>query len=100
MLRPTIAHANIGDHLKEGQLVAEIQSEIENRYSKIKNPFAGVLRGLIRDGLVVPKGMKIGDVDPRDDASLCYLVSDKALAIGGGVLEAILSKKEIRDQIL
>ena len=43
--------------------------------------------------------MKIGDVDARDDASLCQLVSDKALAIGGGVLEAIMSKREIREQL-
>jgi len=94
-----IAHANIGDDLEEGQVVAEIQSKIENRKSKIESPFNGVLRGLIRGGMTVTKGLKIGDVDPRGDKSACYLVSDKALAIGGGVLEAILSKKEIRGRI-
>jgi len=57
------------------------------------------LRGLIRDGLRVTKDMKIGDIDARDDASACYLVSDKALAIGGAVLEAILSRSEIRTQL-
>jgi xanthine dehydrogenase accessory factor len=31
--------------------------------------------------------MKIGDVDPRDDPTLCSVVSDKVLAVGGGVLE-------------
>jgi xanthine dehydrogenase accessory factor len=35
--------------------------------------------------------MKSGDVDPRGKREYCDLVSDKALAIGGGVLEAILS---------
>jgi xanthine dehydrogenase accessory factor len=40
--------------------------------------------------------LKIGDVDPRDDPSFCSLVSEKALAVGGGVLEAILSRKELR----
>ena len=94
-----IAHTNIGDHLFEGQLIAEIQSEIENRKSKIESPFAGMLRGLIRDGLHVTKGMKIADIDARDDASLCQLVSDKALAIGGGVLEAIMSKREVRERL-
>jgi xanthine dehydrogenase accessory factor len=34
--------------------------------------------------------MKIGDLDPRADASACYTISDKSLAIGGGVLEAVL----------
>jgi xanthine dehydrogenase accessory factor len=43
--------------------------------------------------------MKIGDVDPRDDPAACLLVSDKALAIGGGVLEAVLSRREIREKL-
>jgi len=94
-----IAHTIIGEHLHEGQLIAEIQSKIENRKSQIVSPFKGVLRGLIRDGLHVPQGLKIGDVDPRNDASLCHLVSDKALAIGGGVLEAILTQRKIRDSV-
>ncbi len=50
----------------------------------------GVLRGLITDGLTVYKNLKIGDVDPRCKIEYCYSVSDKARAIGGGVLEAIL----------
>jgi xanthine dehydrogenase accessory factor len=60
---------------------------------------SGILRGLIRDGIPVTKGLKIGDVDPRDDPSACSLVSDKALSIGGGVLEAMLAKQEIREQL-
>lgn len=86
-----IAHAMIGDHLKEGEVIAEVQSTIENRQSKIVSPFKGVLRGLIRPNIEVTEGMKIGDVDPRDDPSLCNLISDKALAVGGGVLEAMLT---------
>lgn len=50
----------------------------------------GVLRGLITDGLTVYKNLKIGDVDPRCKIEYCYSISDKARAIGGGVLEAIL----------
>ena len=50
----------------------------------------GVLRGLLADGTPVHKGMKSGDVDPRCKAEYCYSASDKALAVGGGVLEAIL----------
>ena len=51
---------------------------------------SGVLRGLIRGGTPVFAGMKCGDVDPRGKKDYCYRVSDKALAIGGGVLEAML----------
>jgi len=94
-----ISHADIGEHLQEGQLIAELRSEVDNQIPKIVSPFNGVLRGLIHDGISVTKGLKIGDVDPRDDESACYLVSDKALAIGGGVLEAILSKAAIREQL-
>jgi len=89
-----IAHAKIGDHLEEGQLIAAISDQYP-----VISPFKGVLRGLIRPGLFVTQGLKIGDVDPRDDPSACHLVSDKALAIGGGVLEAILSKEEIRNRL-
>jgi xanthine dehydrogenase accessory factor len=88
------ARAKIGEHLEEGQPVAVI----DEQYPVI-SPLKGVLRGLIRDGNRVTKGLKIGDVDPRDDADACYLVSDKALAIGGAVLEAILTRQEIRAKL-
>ena len=94
-----IGHKQIGEHCEEGELIAEIQLSIENRKSKIESPFRGVLRGLIHPGLTVTRGMKIGDVDPRDDPRLCQMVSDKALAVGGGVLEAILSRPELRSRM-
>ena len=50
----------------------------------------GILRGILPDGTPVRKGMKAGDVDPRCEEFHCYTASDKALAVGGGVLEAIL----------
>ena len=53
-------------------------------------PFGGVVRGLILDGSQVSTGLKIGDLDPRIDVSACHEISDKALAIGGGVVEAVL----------
>lgn len=51
---------------------------------------AGVIRGMLADGTPVYKGMKSGDVDPRGEISYCQTASDKAIAIGGGVLQAIL----------
>lgn len=50
----------------------------------------GVLRGILPDGTVVRKGMKAGDIDPRCAIEHCYCASDKALSVGGGVLEAVL----------
>ena len=84
----------IGEHVEAGEVVAAISDQYP-----VISPFSGVLRGLIHDGLHAAKGMKVGDVDPRDDPSYCRLVSDKALAIGGGVLEAILSRREIREKL-
>lgn len=88
------ARVKIGEHVEAGERVAAIDGQVP-----VLSELAGMLRGIVRDGLHVTKGLKIGDVDPRDDESTCYLVSDKALAIGGGVLEALLTKTEIRGQL-
>jgi xanthine dehydrogenase accessory factor len=56
----------------------------------IAAPFDGMVRGLIRPG-VVRRGLKIADIDARIDAAMCHEISDKALAVGGGVLEAVLT---------
>jgi xanthine dehydrogenase accessory factor len=85
-----IADAKIGDHLEEGQLIAEIQPEDGSDNYLIFSPFKGVLRGLIRPGIQVTRDMKIGDVDRRNDPAICTLASDKAMAVGGAVLEALL----------
>jgi len=76
--------ASIGHIIKEGDTVGYVGD------TPMKCTLSGVLRGLIADGTMVHKGMKSGDVDPRGDVSYCQTASDKALAIGGGVLEAIL----------
>jgi len=94
-----LSHAKIGEHVEVGQEVAEVHSTGENHHAKITSPLTGVLRGLIREGTRVSKGLKIGDIDVRDDSGACFLVSDKALAVGGGVLEAILSKPEVRQAL-
>lgn len=75
----------IGDHVRAGEPLGDVAGQV------ITAPFDGVARGLIAPGTAVPATLKIGDVDPRDDASACFTISEKALAIGGGVLEAILS---------
>ena len=95
------AEAAIGEHIEEGQVVAVISEKGKGKteQSQVVSPLTGVLRGLIRNGIHVSEGLKIGDVDPRDDASACFLVSDKALAIGGGVLEALLTREDIRRKL-
>ncbi len=85
--------AAIGEHIETGQVIAEVNGQ------PIVAPFKGVLRGLLRPGVKVSQNLKVGDLDPRNDPSYCSLVSDKALAIGGGVLEAILSKPNLRPHL-
>lgn len=75
---------DIGDPVDPGEVVAQVDGlPIEARIK-------GVLRGLLKDGIPVEEGIKAGDIDPRGKREYCYLISDKARAIAGGVLEAIL----------
>lgn len=74
----------IGDAISAGEICAFVDDQ------PITSRISGVLRGLLPDGLRVREGMKSGDVDPRCEVSHCYRISDKALAVGGGALEAIL----------
>lgn len=77
----------IGDYVSKGQTVATVDGE------PVCSQIDGVLRGLLQEGVIVHKGMKSGDVDPRCNPSHCLSVSDKARAISGGVLEAICAYK-------
>lgn len=56
----------------------------------IEAAISGVLRGLLQDGLEVTPGFKVGDIDPRAEVEHCFSISDKALSVAGGVLEALL----------
>lgn len=74
----------IGEEVEAGEPVGHVDR------SPVVASISGVIRGLLADGLRVSEGMKIGDIDPRGVREHCFTISDKALAIGGGVLEAIL----------
>ena len=74
----------IGDTVEEGETIGFVDGV------PMKCTIGGVLRGVLDDGVRVKKGMKSGDVDPRGKAEYCTTVSDKALAVGGGVVEAVL----------
>ena len=82
--------ASIGDIVQKGQVVARVEGK------PVCAQIDGVLRGLLPAGTPVTDGMKAGDVDPRCEVRHCYSVSDKARAIGGGVLEGILHEMAIR----
>ncbi len=79
------AAVQIGDMVEKGEIVA-YSGEVP-----IYAQMSGLVRGMLQDGVAVQKGMKCGDIDARKEKSYCETVSDKARAIGGGVLEAILA---------
>jgi xanthine dehydrogenase accessory factor len=87
-------HAAIGDTIEAGQLIAQVAGE------PVIAPFAGVLRGLVHERVLVQSGMKIGDLDPRAQRENCFTISDKSLAVGGGVLEALLAAKPVRHYLV
>lgn len=74
----------IGDIVKAGQTVALVNDQ------PVTAQINGIVRGLLQDNVPVKAGMKSGDIDPRGCYEHCFTVSDKARAVGGGVLEAIL----------
>ncbi|KKM12164.1 hypothetical protein SY88_04765 [Clostridiales bacterium PH28_bin88] len=74
----------IGDVVTAGETVALAGT------LPVRAHIGGVLRGLLREGLRVSTGMKVGDVDPRAIPEHCFTISDKARSVAGGVLEAIM----------
>ncbi|MEW5912217.1 MAG: selenium-dependent molybdenum cofactor biosynthesis protein YqeB [Thermodesulfobacteriota bacterium] len=77
---------DLGDAVQAGQTVALVNGR------PVVAQLDGILRGLIRPGLRVSKGLKVGDVDPRGNVEYLDTISEKARAIGGSVLEGILAR--------
>jgi xanthine dehydrogenase accessory factor len=75
----------IGDPVAKGTAIGQVGGRT------VVATIDGILRGLIRPGSQVKAGLKIGDIDPRGDATYCHTISEKARALGGSVLEAILA---------
>ncbi len=76
----------IGDSVEAGDLIAMVGE------TEIHAQLTGIVRGIIYPGITVWEKLKIMDIDPRGNRNHCFTVSDKATALGGGVLEAILTR--------
>ncbi len=79
-----VTERDIGDRVNKGAVVGSVDG------SPVLSEIEGVIRGLIRSETPVSKGLKLGDIDPRGKKAYCNTISDKALALGGAVLEAIM----------
>lgn len=76
----------IGDILQAGELVAWVDDR------PVTTKIAGVLRGILRDGVHATQNLKLADVDPRGDVNACFTLSDKSRTISGGVLESVMNR--------
>lgn len=85
-------NVKIGDIVKQGTQLGTVAG------IPVLAAFDGIVRGLVADQLPVTRGMKIGDLDPRLEPHMVKRVSDKSLAVGGGVLEAILMQADLRQK--
>jgi xanthine dehydrogenase accessory factor len=74
---------DIGDCVKKGGILGSVSGV------PVRARIGGVIRGMIRSGIMVSKGLKVGDIDPRGNSENCFTISEKAFAISGGVLEGI-----------
>lgn len=86
------SRAQIGDYVEKGSVVAVTGGV------PVYAQMSGIVRGMLQDGVQVSKNLKIGDIDARAEVSHCYTISDKARAIGGGVLEAVTGFERMKDR--
>jgi len=80
-----ITENKIGDFVKANDIVGSVNG------AKVVTQIDGVIRGLIHSSVVVRAGQKIGDIDPGGNRNICFKISDKAIAIGNGVLEVLVN---------
>ena len=80
----------IGDLVEAGQEIAQIERE-DGSIFPVCAAIPGILRGIIKEGYLVTEGLKIADIDPRqEEQENCFTISDKARCIAGSVLEVII----------
>lgn len=80
------SNKEIGDSVAAGEVIGHVGD------LPLKAPMSGMLRGLIKSRVRVSKGSKLIEVDPVHDRIFCNVITDKMMAIGEGVLQAIKMK--------
>ena len=84
-------YVHIGDVVKKGQLIAKVDEHL------IKAQNSGIMRGVIKNGTRVWRGLKILEIDPDVSPEQCYRLSQRSRDVAGGVLEAVMYLKQERD---
>lgn len=74
--------ARLGQQVRPGDALGTLGEHV------VRAPIAGVLRGLARDGVSVPAGQRLIEVDPRDTPEI-HGLGERPLAVARGVLRAL-----------
>ncbi len=82
------AKRHIGEEVQKGECIGQVEKR------PVIAKISGRLRGILASGLMVAEGCKIADIDARCEEGHCFSISDRALSVGGGVMEAILAWRE------
>jgi xanthine dehydrogenase accessory factor len=80
---------DIGEMIGAGEVVASVAGE------PVKAEIGGIIRALLRSGVEVTKGTKLGEIDPTGNIEDCYTIRPRMRAIAGGVLEAIMMRYNV-----
>lgn len=101
---------DIGEYVEAGELIGNLaapgtmgsphmpnSADAASDVTPVRAPVSGTLRGLLRDYTTVPEHARLAYIDPRAGVA-CHMVPDQVLAVGGGVLEAILGTLRPRPQ--
>lgn len=98
----------LGDEVERGERIGTVVSvygvddfrrgvPVDATYA-VTARIAGVIRGLLRDGVPVKKGDRIADVDPRGLTDDLDHISDKSHRVAEGVHEALLGLVDLVDR--
>ena len=83
---------DIGSSVTRGESIAHI-IHTDGSVTDVTASINGIIRGMLPDGFIVRNGLKMADIDPRlTELNNCFTISDKARALGGAVVTAILSR--------
>ena len=83
---------DIGSSVTRGEVIARI-IQADGSIIDVAASLNGIIRGMLPDGFIVRNGLKMADIDPRlTELNNCFTISDKARALGGAVLTALLSR--------
>ncbi len=82
---------DIGSSVTRGEIIARVIHP-DGNVTDVSASINGIIRGMLPDGFIVHRGLKMADIDPRlTELNNCFTISDKARALGGSVLTALLS---------